>query len=87
MATGTIIKFLASIRFDPREYITGELGRALADPARHLRRRRVAHASFCDVCDLLVIRLECGGAPALRGAMIAYVPNGGMYAPPSTIDI
>jgi hypothetical protein len=42
------------------------------------------HTSFCDVCDLLAIGVECSGAPgtAPRGAMIAYMPNGGMYVPP-----
>ena len=45
---------------------------------------RVAHTSFCDVCDFLANGLESTGAPgaALRGAMIAYMPSGGIYAPP-----
>lgn len=40
-------------------------------------------ASFCDVCDLLAIGLECTGTPgtAMRDAMTTYMPNGGMYAP------
>jgi hypothetical protein len=46
---------------------------------------RVAHTSFCDVCDVLAIGLECTGAlrAAMRGAIIAYMPNGGMSAPPA----
>jgi hypothetical protein len=45
--------------------------------------------SFCDACDLLAIALECTGAlgAAVRGAMIAYMPNGGMYAPPGVPSV
>jgi|GEM_PF-1173115 hypothetical protein len=40
---------------------------------------------LCDVCNLLAIGLECTGAlgASMRGAMIAYMPNGGVYAPPA----
>jgi len=50
--------------------------------------RRVAHTSFCDVCDLLAKGLECTGAlgTGLQGTMIAYMPKGGMYAPPAEIS-
>ena len=43
-----------------------------------------AYTAF-HVCAPLVIGLECTGAPgaAMRGAMIAYMPNGGTYAPPT----
>ena len=39
---------------------------------------------LCDVCNLLAIGLECTGAlgASMRGAMIAYMPNGGMCATP-----
>ena len=44
---------------------------------------RVAHTSSCDVCDLLAVGLEATGTPgtAVRSAMVAYMPNGGTYAP------
>jgi len=49
---------------------------------------RVAHTSFCDVCDLSAIVLECTGTlgTGLQGTMIAYMPKGGMYAPPAEIS-
>jgi hypothetical protein len=50
---------------------------------------RVAHTSFCDVCDLSAIRLERTVAPgtALRGATIAYMPNGGNGATRRSIEL
>ena len=45
----------------------------------------MAPTSFCHERDLLAVGLECTGTPgtALRIAMITYMPNGGMYAPPA----
>lgn len=45
--------------------------------------QRVAKTSFCDVRDLSAIGLERTAAQgtALRGVMIAYMPEGGMCAP------
>jgi hypothetical protein len=42
----------------------------------------VAPTSFCDVCDLMAVGLECTGTPgtALRSAMTTYMPNRGTHA-------
>jgi len=52
------------------------------------RHRRVARTSFCSICGVLAISLECAGTlkATMRGGMIAYVPDSGVYAPSADLE-